>query len=179
MVCTRCKMIVKSELENLGLHPISVELGSASIRENLTTTDKKALNDRLTPYGFELISKREGQLIEKIKNVVIEAIHYAPEPIGMTFSAYLSQKLHHDYSYMSKLFSESENITLEQYIIAQKVERIKELLAYDELSISEIANNMNYSSNGHLSRQFKSVTGFTPSEYKKLKYHNRKSLEEI
>jgi AraC-like DNA-binding protein len=179
MVCKRCKMVVKTEIEKLGYHVISIILGEAEIKENLSQEQKSGLNKSLLHYGFELISERKGQLIEKIKNTVIESVHYSAGNPNVPYSEYLSNKLNHDYSSLSKLFSESEGITLEQYIISQKIERVKELLAYDELTISQIADQMNYSSNAHLSRQFKNATGYTPSAFKKLKHDRRTPLEEI
>ncbi|MCW3126220.1 MAG: transcriptional regulator, AraC family [Bacteroidetes bacterium] len=179
MVCNRCSILVKAELEKQGLHILSVSLGEAEIQGSISLSKQKVLEANLSIYGFELIQDKNGQLIEKIKNTVVELIHHSTEDINTTYSVYISRKLNHDYSYLSKLFSESNGMTLEQYIIAQKIEKVKELIVYDELSLGDIAHKMHYSSIAHLSRQFKSITGFTPSAFKKLKHNLRKSIEEI
>lgn len=180
MVCNRCKLMVKHELERLHLHPISVELGEVRLEEEkLSPEQTRQLQENVQKLGFELIDDRKSRVIEKIKNVVIELVHYSNQQPNVNNSHYLSEKLHQDYSSLSKLFSEVEGITIEQYIIRQKIERVKELLVYDELSLSEIAERMGYSSAAHLSAQFKKVTGLTPSFYKSMPAHNRKPLDEI
>ena len=179
MVCNRCKMLVKQELINNGLHPLQVELGEVEISETLTQAQKDKLNTGLNHFGFELIDDKKSQLIEKIKNVIVEQVHYNDERLKTSFSKFLSRQLHHDYTYLSNLFSEVQGTTIEQYFIAQKIEKVKELLVYGELSLSEIAVKLNYSSVSHLSRQFKKITGLTPSHFKGLKQNKRKPLEEL
>lgn len=180
MVCSRCKMVVKSELIKFGLHPVAVELGEIELQEQeLNALQKLQLNERLLSYGFEIIDDKKSRLIEKIKNEIINLVHYSQEQLKTNFSRHISRQLHHDYTYLSNLFTEVEGITIERYFIAQKIERVKELLVYDELSLSEIAIKMNYSSVSHLSKQFKKVTGLTPSHFKLLKEKKRKPLEEL
>jgi YesN/AraC family two-component response regulator len=163
-------MIVKSELEKLGLHFAVVELGEVEIRERLSVKQKKQLQAALLQSGLELLEDKKLILIEKIKNIIVEMIHYSDEPPALNFSAYLSEKLHYDYNYISNLFSEVKGTTIEHYIIAHKIERAKELLIYNELNLTEIAYKLHYSSVAHLSNQFKKVTGLTPSFFKKMKH---------
>lgn len=179
MVCGRCKMAVKSELIKFGLHPLAVQLGEVEIQEQLTEQNKNMLNQNLLSFGFELIDDKKGRVIEKIKNTIVEIIHYPEDKLKMNFSKHLSQKLHHEYSYLSNLFSETEGITIEKYFILQKIEKVKELLMYDELSLTEIAIKLNYSSVGHLSYQFKKITGLTPSFFKSMKTKERKQIEDL
>ncbi len=179
MVSIRCKMMVKEALKTMGLHFIVVELGVVEIMETLTETQRLELKANLLKGGLELMDDKRAMLIEKIKNVVIETVHYADELIKVNFSDYLSEKLHYDYTYMANLFSEVQGTTIEQYIIAHKVERIKELIIYGELNITEIAHRMNYSSVAHLSSQFKKVTGLSPSHFKQLKDKRRSPIEDI
>ncbi len=179
MVCSRCKMVVKDELIKFGLHPSAVELGEVIVKEDLNETQKKNLNSTLLSFGFELIDDKKSRIIEKIKNAIVELVHYSEEQLPTKLSEHISQQLHHDYNYLSNLFSEVEGTTIERYFITQRIERVKELLAYDELSLSEIAVKMNYSSVAHLSRQFKQVTGFTPSGFKQLKGRKRTNLEDL
>src|ERR1700722_15216353 len=179
MVSTRCKMLVKAELEKLGLHYKTVELGEADIEENISVAEWNELNNALKKSGIELMDDKKSILIERIKNVIVELVHYAEEPLLINFSNYLSQKLNHDYTYLANLFSESQGITIEHFHILHKIERIKELLIYDELNITEIAWKMDYSSVAHLSNQFKKITGLTPSFFKKIKKKRRDSLEDI
>lgn len=155
MVCNRCIMVVKSELQKAGLKPLSVELGEVEIEEQLNHTRKDELNDLLRGFGFALIDDKKSRWIEKIKTSVVELIYYNKDDQKFTLSEYISVKLNHEYSYLSKLFSEVQGITIEQYFITQKIERVKELLVYDELSLSEIAHQLKYSSVSHLSKQFK------------------------
>lgn len=170
MVSLRCKMIVKSELEKLGLHFIIVELGEVEIREKLSSKRKEQLKTGLLNFGLELMDDRKAILVEKIKNVVVEMVHYSEEPPETNFSDYLSKKLGYDYTYLSNLFSEVKGSTIANYIIAHKIERAKELLIYNELSLTEIADKLHYSSVSHLSNQFKKVTGLTPSFFKKMRH---------
>jgi AraC-like DNA-binding protein len=179
MVSIRCKMMVKEELRKLGLHFIVVDLGEVEIMEDLTTLQRALLKAALLESGLELMDDKKAVLIEKIKNVIIEMVHYSEESIKINFSDYLSEKLKHDYTYMSNLFSEVQGTTIEQFIISHKVERIKELIIYDELNITEIAYKMNYSSVAHLSNQFKKVTGLSPTHFKQLKDKRRSPLEDV
>jgi AraC-like DNA-binding protein len=168
MVCIRCKMVVKSELEKLGLQWESIDLGEAVVRDPVSPDNLKELNQGLLKSGLEIMDDKKSQLIEKIKTIATEQIHYAEEPLDINFSDFLVSKLNYDYTYLSNLFTLTQGITLEQYIIGHKIEKVKELLVYDELTINEIAFKMNYSSAAHLSKQFKKVTGLTASEFKKL-----------
>src|ERR1700722_849887 len=179
MVSIRCKMLVKSELDKLGLHYKTVELGEAEIEEHISTEKWDELNTALKRSGIELMDDKKSILIERIKNVIVELVHYAEEPLLINFSNYLSQKLNHDYTYLANLFSESQGITIEHFHILHKIERIKELLIYDELSITEIAWKMGYRSVSHLLTQFKKITGLTPSFFKKIKQKRRGALEDI
>ena len=179
MVSNRCKMVVKEALKELGLHFVMVNLGEVEIMEKITEQQRDTLKDTLFSAGLELIDDKRSILIEKIKNTIIEIVHHSEEMIKVSFSVYLSEKLHHDYTYMANLFSEFQGTTIEQFIILHKVEKIKELLIYGELNITEIAYKMNYSSNAHLSSQFKKVTGLTPSRFKQLKEKRRKPIEDI
>ena len=172
-------MAVKEELKKLGLHFIVVDLGEVEIMENISAELRAQLKTDLLHLGFELMDDKKGILIEKIKITIIEMVHYAGEPIKLKFSEYLSEKLQYDYTYMANLFSEVQGITIGQFISAHKIERIKELIIYSELNITEIAWKMNYSSVAHLSNQFKKVTGLSPSHFKKLKELRRNPIEEI
>lgn len=170
MVCARCQRVVYEEIRNIGLHPLSVNLGEVVLSEDDLSTEQNALlNNALLSSGFERLSDRKGRLIETIKNKVIETIRLTGQPLHINWSDWLSETFMVEYNYLSSLFSSSEGITLEQFIIRQKIERVKELLFYDELNLSEIANLLGYSSVAHLSSQFKKVTGLTPSALKKLK----------
>ncbi|WP_243745554.1 helix-turn-helix domain-containing protein [Segetibacter sp. 3557_3] len=180
MVCHRCKMVVRSELEKLNLHPVDIALGEVVIEEKeLDKAQQHDLSVALRAVGFELIDDRRSLIIEQIKTFVIDTIHYKDEQPKKNFSELISQHLHHDYSYLSNLFSEVEGITIEQYIINQRIEKVKELLVYDELSLSRIAVDLGYSSTAHLSNQFKKLTGLTPSQFKQRGLQSRKSLDEI
>lgn len=179
MVCIRCKMVVKTELEKLGLHYTTVELGEVEIMEDISSEQHDQLRAGLLKSGLELMDDKKSVLIQKIKNIIIELIHYSDEPLAINFSDYLSQKLNHNYTYLANLFSEVQGITIEKFIIAHKIERVKELLVYNELNLTEIAYLMHYSSVAHLSAQFKKVTGLTPSHFKQLKDKRLSVLEEI
>ena len=180
MVCHRCKMVVRTELEKLQLNPVNINLGEALIEETELTKDQlTTLSNSLKSVGFELIDDKRSKLIEQLKTFVIDAVHYKEEQPTKKFSELISQHLHHDYSYLSNLFSEVEGITIEQYIINQKIEKVKELLMYDELSLSQIAIQLGYSSTAHLSAQFKKLTGFTPSYFKQMSVKSRRSLDEV
>ncbi len=179
MVSQRCKMLVKEELKKLGLHFIIVELGEVEIMETLSPSELESLKFNLKESGLEVMDDKRAVLIEKIKKVIIEMVHHSDEIIKVNFSHYISEKLQYDYTYLSNLFSEVQGTTIEQYIIAHKIERIKELILYGELNITEIAWKLNYSSVAHLSNQFKKMTGLSPSHFKQLKENKRKPLEEI
>ncbi len=179
MVCIRCKMVVEDTLTRLGLHYTTVELGEAEITEDISPTKHGELKAVLLRSGLELMDNKKSVLIEKIKNVIVELIHYSQEPLTMNFSEYLSQKLNHDYTYLANLFSEVQGVTIEKFLIAHKIERVKELLVYNELNLTEISHLMHYNSVAHLSAQFKKVTGLTPSHFKKLKEKKRSMLEDV
>ena len=179
MVCNRCIMVVTRELEKSGHEPLTVALGEAELRNNLTDAEKLALNNNLKIFGFELIDDKKSRLIGQIKSLIIEIIQHQNSELKSNLSDYLGQQLHHDYTYLSNLFSEVEGTTIEKYFIAQKIEKVKELLVYDELSLSEIAYQMNYSSVAYLSNQFKKVTGLTPTHFKNIKESKRKPLDEV
>lgn len=179
MVCNRCKMVVKSELEKLGLHPVSVDLGEVEIVGELEGYQRQDIHAALQQFGFALLDDKKSVIIERIKNLLVDLVQNKNNQLKTNLSDYLSKELHHDYTYMSNLFTQVEGTTIEQYFIAQKIERVKELLVYDELSLSEIAYQLNYSSVAHLSTQFKKVTGLTPSHYKQPKEKKRKPLEEL
>jgi AraC-like DNA-binding protein len=179
MVSIRCKMLVKAELENLDLHYTTVELGEVNIVEDITPEQREQLNRALKKAGLELMDDKRAMLVEKIKNVIIEMIHYSDEPPLIKYSVYLSEKLKYDYTYLANLFSEVQGTTIEQFIIIHKIERVKEMLVYDNLNLTEIAHKLHYSSVGHLSNQFKKTTGLTPSHFKKLKEKRLSNLENL
>jgi AraC-like DNA-binding protein len=172
-------MIVKAELNSLGLHYGSVELGEANIINDITTEQRETLKTALLKSGLELMDDKKAMLIEKIKNVIVEMIHYADDLPKLKNSDYISQKTGHDYTYLANIFSEATGITIEHFIIAHKIERVKELLLYDELNLTEISYKLGYSSVAHLSNQFKKATGLTPSFFKKLKDKKRNNLENM
>lgn len=179
MVSLRCKMVVKEELKKLGLHFIVVDLGEIEIMEDLTESQHQELKEALLLSGLELMDDKRAVLIEKIKTVIIEMVHYSDEVIKINFSNYVSEKLHYDYTYLSNLFSEVKGITIQQFVIIHKIERVKELLLYHELNLTEISYRLQYSSVAHLSNQFKKITGLTPSEFKHLKLNRRSPIEDI
>jgi AraC-like DNA-binding protein len=179
MVSNRCKMAVKEELKKLGLHFIIVDLGEVEIMENITPAQRELLQSGLLDTGLQLMDDKRAILIERIKTILIEMVHYNGEMERVNVSTLLSEKLKHDYTYLANLFSEVQGTTIEQFIISHKVQRIKELIMYDELNISEIAWKMNYSSVAHLSHQFKKATGLSPTHFKQLKDKKRSPLEEI
>lgn len=179
MVSIRCKMLVKSELDKLGLHHKVVELGEVEIEEIITDEQKEKLKTALLQSGLELMDDKKSMLIEKIKNVIVEMVHYEDEFPKTKNSDYISKKLNHNYTYLANLFSEATGTTIEHYIIIHKIERAKELIIYDELTLTEIAWKLNYSSVAHLSNQFKKITGLTPSYFKQLKNKRLTSLEDL
>ncbi len=179
MVSNRCKMLVKEELKKLGLHYVFVDLGIVDVMEDINQPQREQFKKALHLAGLELMDDKKAMLIEKIKNVIIEMVHYSDEMPKVNFSDYLSEKLNYDYTYLANLFSEVQGTTIEKFTINHKIERVKELIFYDELSISEIAWMMNYSSVAHLSNQFKKVTGLSPSHFKQLNVKRRIPIEEI
>jgi AraC-like DNA-binding protein len=179
MVSNRCKMAVKEELKKLGLHFILVDLGEIEIMENISMEQREQLKTALLVSGLELMDDKRAVMIEKIKNVIIEMIHHSDELPKTNYSDHISNKLGYDYTHLADTFSETIGITIQQFIIIHKIERIKELIIYDELNISEIAWKMNYSSAAHLSNQFKKMTGLSPSHFKQLKNKRRTPIEEI
>ena len=166
----QCKMVVKSELEKLGFHDITVNLGEAIVDKPFLREQLDVLNNALKKNGYELLNDKKSILIERIKTMIIEMVHYSDEEIKINFSRHLSDKLNHNYTYLSNLFSEDTGTTIEKFYMSHKVERVKELLLYDDLTISEIADILHYSSVAHLSNQFKKLTGLTPSQFKNLKH---------
>lgn len=179
MVCDRCVMAVDKTLRDLRLPPLTVELGVAKVDTSLTDRQRDELRHRLKALGFELLEDRQQQTIEKVKNAVIRLVHYRTGQPTLNLSDYLAQELGSDYSALSKLFSEVTGTTIEHYYIGQRIERVKELLTYDELSLTQIALEMNYSSVAYLSGQFKQVTGMTPSRFKTLHRNQRKPLDKV
>ena len=179
MVSLRCKMIVQEELKALGIHYVVVELGTVEILEDITLQQHELLKQNLLKSGLELLDDKKSILIEKIKNVIVEMIHYADELPKVNYSDYISEKLNYDYTYLANIFSEVKGITIQHFIIIHKIEKVKELLLYDELNLTEIADKLHYSSVAHLSNQFKKITGLSPSFYRQLKQKRTKNLENI
>ena len=179
MVSQRCKLVVKEALKNLGLHYVIVDMGVVDIMEDITDELREEIKIALLQSGLELMEDKKAVLIERIKNVIIEMVHYTEELPKTNFSDYLSEKLNYDYTYMANLFSEVQGTTIEKFIIAHKIEKVKELIIYDELNLTEIAWNMHYSSVAHLSNQFKKITGLTPSHFKQLKNKRRTAIEDV
>lgn len=179
MVCIRCKMVVKSELEKLGLHYTSVELGEVEIIEDISSDQFKQLGLALKKTGLELMDDKKSIIVEKIKTIIIELVHYSDDQIKINLSDYLSEKLNYNYTYLANLFSEVKGTTIEQFYLAHKIEKVKELLVYDELNLTEIAYKLHYSSVAHLSNQFKKITGLTPSHFKNLKQKRRSTLGNV
>jgi AraC-like DNA-binding protein len=179
MVCNRCKTAVISEFIKLGFHLLHADLGIIEIAEKDLGNKKKELNKNLALLGFEILDDKKSQTIERIKNLIVDLVHYKDNEIDINLSAYLSQQLLQDYNTLSNLFSEMENTTIEKYFIQQKIEKVKELLMYDELTLSEIAYKLNYSSVAYLSNQFKKITGHSPRFYKNLKEKKRSHLDKL
>lgn len=179
MVCNRCIMVVESELKKLGINYTSVSLGEVQLTKPLDEGSKDEFKKAIEPLGFSLIDNRRGQLIEQVKNTIIDLIYNSNNNLRINLSDYISEKTHYDYNYISNLFSEIEGTTIKKYFIAQKTERVKELLVYNELTLSEIADMLNYSSVAHLSSQFKKVTGLTPSHFKQIGENKRKPLDKL
>ena len=179
MVCSRCKMVVKSVFESIGINPIAVELGEVELQNKIDENQKSQLLKNLRPLGFDVIDDRKSKTIDKIKTLIIDLVQNKNNDLKSNLSHYLSQELHQDYSTLSNLFSEVENTTIEKYFINQKIEKVKELIIYDELSLSEIAYSLNYSTVSHLSNQFKKVTGFSPTYFKNIKTSKRMQIEDL
>ena len=179
MVSLRCKMMVKAELTKLGLNYVIVELGMIEVLEDITAEQRNLLKQNLLKSGLELLDDKKSILIEKIKNVITNMIHYSDELPKVNYSDYISEKLGYDYTYLANTFSEVKGITIQQYIIMHKIERVKEFLIYDELTLTEISHRMHYSSVAHLSNQFKKVTGLTATFYKRLKNKRKANLEDL
>ena len=179
MVSLRCKILVKEELLKLGISYIRVDLGEVEIKENITQEQHDLIKEVLLQSGLELMDNKKAMLIERIKNAIIELVHHTDELPKFKFSDYLAEKLEYDYTYLANLFSETEGVTIEHFIIIHKIERVKELIIYGELNLSEIAWKMHYSSVAHLSNQFKKITGLTPTFFKSLKHKRRAMLENM
>ena len=179
MVCNRCIVAVKNELDKLQLQTQDIKLGEVVLEKTLTPAEKNQLSQALLTLGFELIDDKKSRLIEQIKTNIINIVHHQDSELKTNLSEVLSSALHHDYHYLSALFSEVEGTTIEKYVIAQKIEKVKELLVYDELTLSEIAYRLNYSSVAYLSNQFKKVTGLSPSHFKQIRANRRKPLDEV
>ena len=179
MVCNRCKTAVQKEFEKIGVHPIAVELGEIETTEEITQLQLSELENSLKQIGFELIDDKKSRLIEQIKTEIIRLVHYSEEIENTNLSTILSEELRYEYNYLSNLFSEVEGTTIEKYFISQRIEKVKELLVYGELSLSEIANQLGYSSTAYLSSQFKKITGLTPTFYKSLKETKRRNIDEL
>jgi YesN/AraC family two-component response regulator len=168
MVSVRCKMVVKDELTKLGLQYRSVELGEADLLQSISQEQRQQFRAALLTSGLELMDDKKAVLIQKIRTIIIELVHYSEEPLSINLSVYLAEKLQHDYTYLANLFSEVQGTTIEKFFISHKIERVKELLVYSELTLAEISYKMHYSSVAHLCTQFKKVTGLTPSHFKSL-----------
>lgn len=179
MACESCKIVVQDALDELGISPAKVDLGEIETKQELSLDEKKQLNSKINKAGLELLEKKQGVLIEKIKKVIVDYVYNDEDKPNVTFSVFLSEELGHNYTYLANFFSEVEATTIEQYTIALKIERIKELIIFGEDTFSEIAHKLNYSSAAHLSTQFKKVTGLTPSHFKALKEKRRIAIQNI
>lgn len=179
MVCIRCQMVVKAELEKLDLPYTDVKIGEANIIGDILPKQLEQLDVALKKSGLELMDNKKSILVEKIKSAIIELVHYSEDQIKVNLSDFLSEKLHYDYTYLANLFSEVKGITIEKFYLSHKIEKVKELIVYDELNLTEIAFKMHYSSVAHLSNQFKKITGLSPSHFKKLKNKRRGTLEDV
>jgi YesN/AraC family two-component response regulator len=179
MVCNRCITAVRNELQAAGFDVCAIELGEAEINNKPTSEQLQKLDDSLKALGFELIGDRKSRMIEQIKNEIVYLVHHSDETLNTNLSTWIADKLHYDYTYLSNLFSEVEGTTIEKYYITQRIEKVKELLVYDELSLSEIADKLGYSSTAYLSSQFKKITGLTPTFYKSIKETKRRRIDEL
>jgi len=179
MVCIRCKMVVKSELQKLGIHQARVELGEVETREDITPEQLEKLDKALKNTGLELMDDKKSILVEKIKAVIIELVHYNEDEIKISHSDFVSKKLNQNYAYLAHLFSEVKGMTIEKFYLVHKIEKVKELLVYDDLSLTEIAYRLQYSSVAHLSNQFKKMTGLSPAHFKELRHKKRRVLGNV
>lgn len=179
MVCNRCIMVVENELEKAGIQASQVKLGEVVLEKQPSDAQIQQFTAAIEAMGFERIDDKKSRVAEQIKSQIIQLVHQDNNDVKVNISDYLSAALHHDYSYLSNHFSEVEGTTIEKYYIAQKIEKVKELLVYDELSLSEIADKLNYSSVAYLSNQFKKITGYTPSQFKQISTDKRKPLDAI
>jgi AraC-like DNA-binding protein len=179
MVSQRCKMMVKEELKKIGIWYVAIDLGVIEILEDISSEQREQLKINLQKSGLELLDDKRSILIERIKNVIVEMIHYSDEVPKVNYSDFISEKLGYDYTYLSNIFSQVKGITIQQFIISNKIERVKELLMYDELSLTEISYRLHYSSVAHLSNQFKKITGLTPTYYKGIANKRRGNLEDV
>ncbi len=180
MVCDRCIMVVEQQLEHLGFRPLKIVLGKAEFSENLQDQELSKIRSALKLVGFELIDEFRNQLVDEVKTIIIQQVHHADSAeMNINYSELISSKLHKDYAYLSNLFSESEDITIEKYIIQQKIEKVKELIEYGQQNLNEIAYTLGYSSSAHLSTQFKKVTGLTPSQYRENHNYKRDPIDKI
>lgn len=179
MVCIRCEMVVRSELEKAGIPFYIVRIGMVEMPEHITAEQRERLNMALKKSGLELLDDKKSILVEKIKNVIIELVHYNEDRIRVNLSDYLSEKLNYDYTYLANLFAEVKGTTIEQFFIFHRIERTKELLVYDELSLSEISDKLHFSNPSHLCKQFKKITGLTPTHFRKLNDKQRGPLENV
>ncbi len=179
MVSHRCKMMVKEELKKLAIKYLEVDLGVIDILEDITTEQHGQLKINLHKSGLELLDNKRAILVEGIKNIIIEMIHYSNVLPKVNYSDFISKKMDYDYTYLSNVFSEVKGITIQQFIILNKIERVKELLLYDELTLTEISYRLHYSSVAHLSNQFKKITGLTPTFYKGIANKRRRNLEDV
>lgn len=179
MVCTRCQMVVRSKLEKLGLQYSYVKIGEAKIVGDMPPKLEEVLKEELKEVGLFLIDNKRAILVERIKNIIIELVHYTDEELKVNLSDYLSDKLNYNYTYLANVFSEENSVSIERFYLNHKIEMVKELIIYDELNLSEIAWKMNYSSVAHLSNQFKKYTGLTPTQFRNLNNRKRKTLETV
>ena len=179
MVCNRCIMVVQQVFESLGHAPVRISLGEVETANPVSEDELQRLRKSLVGFGFEMIDDTKSRIIEKIKNAIVQSVHHNHDELKVNYSEYIESHLNRDYAYLSSLFSEVEGTTIEKYVIHQKIERVKELLVYDELTLSEIADRMGYSNVAYLSSQFKKVTGLTPSFFKQIKENKRTPLDEV
>jgi AraC-like DNA-binding protein len=179
MVSQRCKMVVQDTLQRLGIYNAIVDLGVVDIQENITQNQHNLLKDALLATGLELLDDNRSILVEKVKNIITEMIHYDDDAPKVNYSEFISEKLGYDYTYLSNIFSEVKGVTIQQYIILHKIEKVKELILYDELNLTEISYKLNYSSVSHLSNQFKKITGLSPSYYRQIKQQRQDNLENL
>ena len=179
MVCPRCIESVQQVFDEVGLDVLNIKLGEVNVLNSISAKQKQILQIKLSEKGFELLDDKNTKLINQVKSIIIQQIHYSKQAITVNFSTILTEQLHADYAYLSRLFSTVEGRTIERFILSQKIEKVKELLTYNELTLSEIAYQMNYSSSSHLSAQFKKITGMSPSAFKKMQNQERQSLDDI